>query len=297
MWPSARTAPSSWPTGSIRSSAAIRCRTAAATAASIASRPRDRKLTTPAVDLTTTDGQIQALLSPAINVRGGGLRAAEGRRRRGAAGGEEDARRLQSVPSGARDLAARRARAVRRSRGRAAARPIPIRRSASPRSARCASVKPSVLSEARRLADDPSVRCAVKWRWRCAACRSTQSRGTPDGAGCRLSTARIAGIWRRSARRRPAMRAELYTRAAVVAARPAIHSTGTGASPPSPGGCIRWRHRRVCRSRGFVCSCRPRRGSRPGRARLHQRPARRTGDGRRSLAARSATWRRRRHGG
>ena len=70
------------PTGSIRSSAAIRCTTAGATAASIASRRKGRKLTTPAIDLTTTDGQIQALLSPAVNVRGSGLRAAEGRRAR-----------------------------------------------------------------------------------------------------------------------------------------------------------------------------------------------------------------------
>jgi putative membrane-bound dehydrogenase-like protein len=35
--------------------------------------PKGRKLTTPAVDLGTTAGQIQALLSPAVNVRGSGF--------------------------------------------------------------------------------------------------------------------------------------------------------------------------------------------------------------------------------
>jgi putative membrane-bound dehydrogenase-like protein len=35
--------------------------------------PKGRKLTTPAIDLTTTTGQIQALLSPAVNVRGAGF--------------------------------------------------------------------------------------------------------------------------------------------------------------------------------------------------------------------------------
>jgi putative membrane-bound dehydrogenase-like protein len=35
--------------------------------------PKGRKLTTPAIDLTTTAGQIQALLSPAVNVRGAGF--------------------------------------------------------------------------------------------------------------------------------------------------------------------------------------------------------------------------------
>ncbi|MGH9309296.1 MAG: PVC-type heme-binding CxxCH protein, partial [Vicinamibacterales bacterium] len=35
--------------------------------------PRDRALTVPAIDLDTTDGQIQALLSPAVNVRSAGV--------------------------------------------------------------------------------------------------------------------------------------------------------------------------------------------------------------------------------
>jgi putative heme-binding domain-containing protein len=35
--------------------------------------PKGRKLTTPAIDLGTTEGQVQALLSPAVNVRGSGF--------------------------------------------------------------------------------------------------------------------------------------------------------------------------------------------------------------------------------
>ena len=90
MWPLGPTARSTSPIGTIRSSAAIRCRTARATAASTASRRRDGRSTTPAIDLRTTAGQVQALLSPAVNVRSSGFERLTGEPRRIAAGSEDD---------------------------------------------------------------------------------------------------------------------------------------------------------------------------------------------------------------
>ena len=118
--------------------------------------PRNRKLTTPALDLTTTAGQIQALLSPAIHVRGAGF---ERLKAAGAA----------AVPAVKRILADpnpfHRARAIwllaelgpsgLREAERQLDDPDPQIRIAAFRSLR--KVKPSVLAEARRLADDPSI--------------------------------------------------------------------------------------------------------------------------------------------
>ena len=113
--------------------------------------PKGRRLTTPAIDLTTTAGTDPGAAQPGGQRARRRVRAVEGQRRGGAAGGAEDPRGRQPVPSRARDLAARGARPGGRSRSRAAARRSRSADPASPRSARCARSKPSVLAEARRL--------------------------------------------------------------------------------------------------------------------------------------------------
>ena len=98
--------------------------------------PKGRTLTTPPIDLRTTAGQVQALLSPAVNVRSSGFERLEGAGRRGGAGRE--ARPHDPNPY-------HRARAIwllgrlvlpacRKSSGSS---PTPIHRSASRRSVRC----------------------------------------------------------------------------------------------------------------------------------------------------------------
>ena len=99
--------------------------------------PKGRTLTTPSIDLSTTAGQIQALLSPAVNVRSSGFERlkAEG------AGALPAVRSVLADPN-----PYHRARAIwlLAQLGPAGVRevercsPTPTRRSASPRSARCA---------------------------------------------------------------------------------------------------------------------------------------------------------------
>ncbi len=70
--PSALTARSTSPTGTTRSSAATRCTTAKGYGRIYRVTPKGRALRTPSIDLRTTAGQVQALLSPAVNVRSSG---------------------------------------------------------------------------------------------------------------------------------------------------------------------------------------------------------------------------------
>jgi len=117
--------------------------------------PKGRKLTTPSIDLSTTAGQIQALLSPAINVRSSGF---ERLKATGAA----------ALPAVKNLLAERnpyhRARAIwlLAALGPAGVREVePLLADSDPQLRITAfralrQVKRSVLAEARRLSEDPS---------------------------------------------------------------------------------------------------------------------------------------------
>ena len=83
--------------------------------------PKGRTLTTPALDLSTTAGQVQALLSPAVNVRSSGFERLKAQRRRSAVGGAQCPRRSQPVSSRARGVADGAPRPGRRRGSRATA--------------------------------------------------------------------------------------------------------------------------------------------------------------------------------
>jgi putative membrane-bound dehydrogenase-like protein len=117
--------------------------------------PKGRTLTSPSIDLTTTAGQIQALLSPAVNVRGGGFErlAAKGAAALPAVkdvlADPNPYHRARAIwllahlgPAGVREVE------------RVLAGPDPQLRLTAFRALR--QVKPSVLDEARRLSQDPS---------------------------------------------------------------------------------------------------------------------------------------------
>ena len=92
--------------------------------------PKGRRLTTPSIDLSTTAGQIQALLSPAVNVRSSGFERLEAKGAGALDGREARPRRSEPLPPRARDVAAGASRSGRRPRSRAPAR---RRRPADPR--------------------------------------------------------------------------------------------------------------------------------------------------------------------
>lgn len=132
--------------------------------------PKGQTLTAPKIDLTTTDGQIAALKSPAANVRFLGF---EKLRARGEAVlAEVSALRDDDNPYV-------RARAVwlmaqLGDTGRSAVLKLlddddPSTRIVAFRALRRANA--DVLAHARRLADDPSWLCGAKSLWRCATCR------------------------------------------------------------------------------------------------------------------------------
>ena len=96
--------------------------------------PKGRALRTPPIDLRTTAGQVQALLSPAVNVRSSGYERLKAQGAAALAGRKEHPRRSQPLSSRPRNLAPGRARSGRRARSRAAP---DRRRSADP--CRCVS--------------------------------------------------------------------------------------------------------------------------------------------------------------
>ena len=118
--------------------------------------PKGRTLTTPSIDLGTTAGQIQALLSPAVNVRNSGFErlAAQG------AAALPPVKRILDDPNPyhrarAIWLLARLGPSGRRAKSSGCS-PTPIRRFASRHSARCGRRRRQCLTEAHRLAEDPS---------------------------------------------------------------------------------------------------------------------------------------------
>lgn len=117
--------------------------------------PRGRPLRTPALDLTTTEGQIGALLSPAVNVRGSGFAALK-------AQGEAVVPAVQQVLADPNPHHRARAIWLLAELGTAGVREVerhladrdPQVRLTAFRALR--KVKGRVLAEARRLSDDPS---------------------------------------------------------------------------------------------------------------------------------------------
>ena len=117
--------------------------------------PKGRKLTTPAIDLNTIEGQIRALSSPAVNVRASGFT-------RLAAAGSAALPAVEKLLADANPFLRARAIWLLAALGpegvRAAERQLadgdPQIRVAAFRALR--SAKPSILAEARRLAADPS---------------------------------------------------------------------------------------------------------------------------------------------
>ena len=117
--------------------------------------PKGRKLTTPAIDLKTIEGQIRALASPAVNVRASGFT-------RLAAAGSAALPAVEKLLTDANPFLRARAIWLLAALGpegvRAAERQLadgdPQIRVAAFRALR--SAKPSILAEARRLAADPS---------------------------------------------------------------------------------------------------------------------------------------------
>ena len=279
--PSAPTARSTSPTGSIRSSAAIRCTTRKGYGRIYRITPKGRQADD-AGDRSDDDrGADSGAAQP------GGQRS----RRAGSsglkAGGaaalpavEKRARGRQSVPSRAGDLAARRARARRACAKSSVSSPMPIRRSASPRSARCAGQ--AVGPRARRAASprdpSPAVRREVALALR--GVPFDQSRDILAGARRRLR--RHGSLVSRGARHGgDGQRGARSTRRCCRPCPSAIRSSGTRASPRSPGGCIRWR-------RSTPSPRAPRHRSSPAEARQQalvalgfiNDPTRRAGDGR-----------------
>ena len=259
-WRSAPTARSTWPTGSIRSSAAIRCRTARGTAASIASRRRAGRCTTPSIDLSTTAGQIQALLSPAVNVRSSGFARLEAKGAAALPAVKNVLADRQSLSPRAGDLAARAARSGRRARSRASAR---RRRPADSRHRvpRAAQVKPSVLDEARRLSQDPSPAVRREVALSLRGIPFEESRDILADAGGRLR--RHGSLVSRSARHGgDGQRGGALFGVAVVAGTSRSARSGTRGSRPSPGVCIRRRRSTPSRHGRHRLDSPPRRGNR-----------------------------------
>jgi hypothetical protein len=195
--------------------------------------PKGRPLRAPTIDLRTTDGQIRALLSPAVNVRHAGFVRL---RRQGAAvlppvrallGRENPYHRARAVwllaqlgPAGVGD--------VERLLSHADA----TMRLNAYRALRAAGS--DVLRHATRLARDPSP--AVRREIDRARSSSTLR---PD------TTERIAGIWRRWGSPRTERR-KRSTHSSARGSATRIPSAGTRASRASPGACIPGRRSRIC---------------------------------------------------
>jgi putative membrane-bound dehydrogenase-like protein len=117
--------------------------------------PKGQTLTTPALDLETTDGQIQALLSPAVNVRNSGFERLKAR-------GEASVPSVRRVLSDENPFHRARATWLLAHLGAAGVREVerlladgdPQIRITAFRALR--QVKPDVLAESRRLVSDPS---------------------------------------------------------------------------------------------------------------------------------------------
>ena len=124
--------------------------------------PKGRKLTTPAIDLRTTAGQVQALLSPAVNVRGSGFERLK-------ANGAEALPAVKNLLRDANPFHRARAIWLMAELGPAGVREVQALLGDDDAQVRLTAfralrkVTPSVLAEARRLADDssPAVRREV----------------------------------------------------------------------------------------------------------------------------------------
>lgn len=117
--------------------------------------PKGRRLTTPAIDLSTAEGQIQALLSPAVNVRGSGFERLK-------SSGAEALPAVKNLLRETNPLHRARAIWVMAELGPAGVRDVQALLGDADAQVRLTAfralrkVRPSVLAEARQLLDDPS---------------------------------------------------------------------------------------------------------------------------------------------
>ena len=242
--------------------------------------PKGRTLTTPSIDLQYDGRSNSGAAQPGSQRAQQRLRAAQGTGRRGAPRSE-----AASLPIPIRIIARARSGcwpqlgpAGVREVERLLADDDPQIRIAAFRALR--KVKPSVLDEARRLSEDPSpaVRREVALALRGAAIHG-EPRHSPE-ARRRIRRRAIAGIWKRWARLRPGIEAAVYS-----ALLPAL-------GHPDPMlwdarfSAIAWRLHPTMAVDAFKAraASAPASGGRAttgaGRAGLHQRSARRAGDGR-----------------
>ena len=241
--------------------------------------PKGRRLDAPSIDLSTTAGQIQALLSPAVNVRSSGFARLEAK----GAGALEAVKRVLADPNPyhrarATWLLAHLGPAGVREVERLLADADPQIRVTAFRALR--QVKPSVIEEARRLSQDASP-AVLREVARVAARRSIQrerrrsSRSWPAG-----TTAPIGGSWKRSASAASGNEEALYSALLPSLGRrdptqwDARFSSRRVASPSESGD------RRLRGTGGLPSTFRRRAQTGGGRAGLHQRSARRAGHGR-----------------
>ena len=221
--------------------------------------PKGRRLTTPSIDLSTTAGQIQALLSPAVNVRSRGFARLEAK----GAGALDAVKGVLADPNPyhrarATWLLAHLGPAGVREVERLLADADPQIRVAAFRALR--QVKPSVLGEARRLSQDASsaVRREV----------ALSLRGLPFKESGEIlaklpadTTAPIAGTSKRSASERRVTKRRCIRRCCPLS-DVAIRPSGTRGSRRSPGVCIRKRRSTPSRHGRDLLDSPTRRGSR-----------------------------------